>query len=100
MVQDMHVTVKGARLPTPFPDALSLKVLPHWMRSQIHHMIQLVHFFAAAYFVHVETFQISFWVIFYTLGRLLNNWSVLRMRPPLRSCMLGTQISYMLLVLG
>ena len=30
-------------------------------------------------------FQISFGVMFYTLQRLLNNWSVLRMRPPLGS---------------
>ena len=38
-----------------------------------------------AYFVYIGTFQISFWVIFFTLGIFLNNWSVLWMRPPLRS---------------
>ena len=38
-----------------------------------------------ANFVHLGTFQIFNEVIFYTLGRLLNNSPVLRMRPPLRS---------------
>ena len=63
------------------PSALSPKVLPHSMIFQIRLMIQFVHVFAAAYFVHIEKFQFSFGVMFYTLGRLLNNWSVLRMRP-------------------
>ena len=30
--------------------------------------------------VHQGMFQISFEVMFYTLGKLLNNWSMLRMR--------------------
>ena len=44
--------------------------------------------FVTAYFVHTETFQLPFWVIFYILGSLLNNWSVLRMRPTLRFALL------------
>ena len=47
--------------------------------------------------MHIKTFQISFGVIFYTLGRLLNNWSVLRMRLPLRR---EDKNPHMLLVLG
>ena len=68
------------------PVAPSSKVFPYSMRCQNRHMIQIVHVFAAAYFVYIETFQISYGgVIFYTLGMLLNKWSVLRMRNPLRS---------------
>ena len=65
--------------------ALSPKVRPHSMGCQIRHMIRLFHILAAAYFVHKGTCQILFGAIFYILGRLLNNWSVLGMRSPLHS---------------
>ena len=61
--------------------ALSSKVLPYLMRCQIRHMLQKVHVFAVAYFVYLQTFQISFGIRFYTLGRLLIYWTApLRMR--------------------
>ena len=55
--------------PPPISVALSSKLL---QRRQIRHMKQLVHVLAGAYFVHKETLQISFGIIFYALGMLLN----------------------------
>ena len=62
-------------------------------------MKQLFHVFAAAYLVHIEKLRISFGAIFYTLGMLFINCSVLRIRLPLRS---GGEDKYphVLLVLG
>ena len=65
------------------PAVLSSKALPHSMVCQIRHMIHLGPVIAVAYFVHIGTLQNFFGVIFYTLRRLLNICSVLRMRPPL-----------------
>ena len=63
---------------------------------------QFVPAFYAAYFVHIMTFHFSFGVIFHTLGRLLTNWSVLRMQSPLRFAPLRGEVKYphMLLVSG
>ena len=80
---DQHAT--PSTLTHEPPGALSPKMRSRSMGYQIYHMTQLVHVFAAIYFVHIGTFQISFGAIFYTLGRLLKSWSVLRMCPPLRS---------------
>ena len=46
------------------PAVLSPKLKCLLQRCQIRYIIQLVHVFAAAYLVHIETFQISFGVIF------------------------------------
>ena len=51
---------------TPRRVVLSSKVL---QRCQIRQMIQFGHVFAAVYFVPIETFQFSFAVIFFKIGR-------------------------------
>ena len=65
------------------------------MGCQICHIIHLVHTFAVAR----GMFKFSFGVIFYTVEWLLNNFSVLMMRPLFGSGM-KDKYPHMYLVLG
>ena len=69
-----RTVVKGASTLGALPDSAHYTIGPHFRCAFIHIIC-----------IRIETFQISVGVMFYTQGRLLNNWSVLRMRPPLRS---------------
>ena len=95
------------------PDAPSSKVRAHSLGCQIRYILQSVKIFAAARgaallslfvcivcaYKDVSDFHLG---NILTLRRLLNNWSVLRMRPPLRFAALWEADKYphMLLVLG